>query len=162
MVFLMWLQNFRFENKALSPVELLVLTIVKDDTVNASTIINQLKEDMQNIWKPERGTIYPVLHRLVNMNLLERTDPHKLEFKRSDFGRNFLTSLPPRAFKSQMEATVMYLTTLSDQIIDINPQLALTILEDFKKELQNTIERVSKLELKAKKENETWFDISVD
>ena len=47
MVFLVWLQNFRFENKALSPVELLVLTMVKDDTVNASTIINQLKRSIE-------------------------------------------------------------------------------------------------------------------
>jgi len=158
----MWLQNFRLENKSLSAVELLVLSSVNEKPVKASSIINQLREKMGNVWEPERGTIYPVLHRLAAMNLLERTNPQKLEFRRSDFGRNFLTSLPASAFQSQMEATITYLTSLSDQFIEINPQLALTMLGDFKQKLREMIEHINNLENKARAEDEDWYDIPID
>jgi DNA-binding PadR family transcriptional regulator len=158
----MWLQNFRFADKALSPVELLVLSNINEDTISAPGLIDRLREKMHESWEPERGTIYPVLHRLASMNLLERTDPKKLSFRRSNHGTSFLTSLQPETFKTQIEATTTYFQSIAEQLIEVNPPLALVILGEFQDTLLMVAQKLKKLEEKANEEETEWHNIPVN
>ncbi|MHA2252557.1 MAG: hypothetical protein ACXAD7_19490 [Candidatus Kariarchaeaceae archaeon] len=156
----MWLQRFRIANKTLSPVELLVLASMSDSFTSASNLIDQLKTGKMH-WIPKRGTIYPVLHRLANANLLERTGSKGMEFKRSEIGTNALLSIS-QEMVHQVEATTNYLVQIANSLISVDSEEATNFLSSLRKKIKEMLAKVTELEHIAKDESDEWTEISVD
>ncbi|MDH5401752.1 MAG: PadR family transcriptional regulator [Candidatus Heimdallarchaeota archaeon] len=158
----MWLQNFKIQDKSLSPVELLVLTALSEEYTEASDILKHLDQQIDG-WYPERGTIYPILHRLTSKKLLEKQEGSKLGFKRSNYGTSFLSSITD-TFIIQIIATKQYFEMIADGFIKADPIQAIDFLKDFKSQVEKLSYNLSDLIIKAEetKSKDNWHNISID
>jgi PadR family transcriptional regulator PadR len=80
----------------LSPVQLLILAILKQDPAHGYMIIQKLGDRMGSR-RVKSGTVYPALHRLVEKGLIEGTHipqddgPDTVEYQLTPMGRKVLT-----------------------------------------------------------------------
>ncbi len=89
----MWLNNIKLnDKKVLSPVEFLVLAnSISDEYQGANTILQNINNQIEH-WAGTPGTIYPVLHRLRKLQLLDLDPDKKLSFRTSEKGLHFFIS----------------------------------------------------------------------
>jgi PadR family transcriptional regulator PadR len=80
----------------LSPVELLILAILKDNPAHGYVVIQKLGERLGSR-RVKSGTIYPALHRLVEKDLIQGTHipqedgPDTVEYQLTSRGKQVLT-----------------------------------------------------------------------
>ncbi|MHA2504566.1 MAG: helix-turn-helix transcriptional regulator [Candidatus Kariarchaeaceae archaeon] len=146
--------------------ELLVLSSIPErDFVEAPTLIHDLDEYLPH-WNPERGTIYPLLHRLTAQKLLEKSTSGKtLKFKRTESATSFLSSLiSSNGLISQFETSVEYLNLLVQAMIGIDPFAAEKLIEKFSQITEGLLLNIEKYKKMTRTaiEDEKWVQIDIE
>ena len=83
--------GFQTGTVKLSPVHLLILSLLKQQPAHGYMIIQGLRENLKG-WALKSGTVYPALHRLVSLGLIvgeevEQDDrPDAIEYKLTEKG----------------------------------------------------------------------------
>ncbi len=158
-----WLKSFHFEGKTLSSIELLTLLQLNETYMEATAIIERISKAMAPYYQPERGTIYPILHRLHKHNLIERAKGRKLMFRLSKLGENFLANIHPMLVE-QIVTFVRFIEIVDKSLIEMNAFHTIEYLKQVKQivdEFQSHI--VDDISLAEKKDrDEGWVNISID
>ncbi|MHA1298810.1 MAG: helix-turn-helix transcriptional regulator [Candidatus Helarchaeota archaeon] len=84
---------FRGRHKRFSPIELLVLRVLKDKPLYGKEIINELEKEFKNTtFHAKSGTIYPILKNLKRKDLIEEEEgeQYKKKYSLTDKGRKKL------------------------------------------------------------------------
>lgn len=158
----MWLNAFEFDDKIMSPTELLILTTVPDSYINTKDIVIRLADRVRE-WNPAPGTVYPILHRLEENNLLEKTRGKRINFRRTEKARVFLSSIL-KPLRTQIKETNTYYLAIIQSIINVVPTPI--GIEDFIEGIQHTtkqflIDLNELLEIAKKMEDEDAFDVPI-
>lgn len=159
----MWLNNLRItDKKSMSSSEILVLAnTVSDDFLEGQEILNNINNQIP-LWGPTAGTIYPILHRLVDLQLLDRHPQDKMLFKISDKGSMFLVSTI-RAFQDNYESTSAFFASILNGFIKVDPIQSIELLQKFQEKAKLFTKKMNTLELQAKQnaDENNWTDVSV-
>ena len=115
----MWLNAFEMGKKPLSPIELLVLTSVPEENTSSNQILELLANRTLE-WNQKPGTVYPVLHRLVNYGLLTKNRDRRIHFRRTDKGTIYLSSIL-KPLKVQIKETNNYYKRIIKTLLTNNP-----------------------------------------
>lgn len=115
----MWINAIQTGSKTLSPIELLVLSVIPPDDFSANQIAEALKQATVK-WEPAAGTLYPILNRLAAAGLLQKSRGKHILFSRTDkasllLGRNL------KALESQIRETSSYYLAIIRSILNIDP-----------------------------------------
>ncbi|RMG30999.1 MAG: PadR family transcriptional regulator [Methanobacteriota archaeon] len=160
----MWIGLLKINDKPISSVELIVLVTLSDtEFTPISTLMEQLKESTSH-WVPERGTIYPVLHRLEKTGLIEKSKiKGKMAVRRTTKGTSFLRARFPE-IGLQLEAVTKYFETIAESSLEIDPIKAKDLLEIAEKAAEKLTLRLRKLKEDADRliEEEGWREIKVE
>lgn len=151
----MWLNRIRLNKKSLSPVEFLALSVIPEHEIDAKSIISKLNNSF-NYWTAERGTIYPILHRMHALGLLEVTRPGKMKFKRSNLGTNLILN-QVNSIKAQIETNFEFVNILLGNIKEIDPFLFTELKTFYKDQLRKFLDEADDLD-KA----DGWQEVKVD
>lgn len=87
--------SFHTDSVKLSPVHLLILSLLKQKPAHGYMIIQGLRENLDG-WTLKSGTVYPALHRLVSLDLIvgeevEQDDrPDAIEYSLTEKGEEIL------------------------------------------------------------------------
>jgi DNA-binding PadR family transcriptional regulator len=153
----MWLNRIRLNKKSLSPVEFLVLSLIPDHEIDAKTLMTRLNNSF-NYWKAERGTIYPILHRMNSIGLIDVSDSGKMMFKRSNLGTHLiLTQIS--SIKEQIETNFEFVHILLDSMLEIDPFVFKELKSFYKGQLNRFLQQLEKLD---EKETGDWQEVKVD
>ena len=150
----MWIQKIAIgEDKSITPVELLVLSVIDSkESVTPSEIIHRIDVAMGS-YHPRRGTIYPILKRLSEENLIESNVSGKKNFRRTKLGTMGL-SLSIETLVHSIRHTVSYFKIITESTMSDDPtgskdiistlrhsfQQILSDLESFESEISNKID----------------------
>ena len=158
----MWVNIIRDQEKPLSPVELITVTAIPDHYVEASDVLDALRQTSTH-WQPERGSIYPVLHRMVQRGLLRQAADGRMAFRRTQAGSQFLSSQFP-SLTIQIEAMTQYLGNIASGLIEIDPISAAEFLDDFQTITENLQEKIAVLKTEAEEiaKRDNWHRVKVD
>lgn len=159
----MWMNFFTSDDKPLSPVEMLTLVYTtEDDYISATDLIAILDKEMGNHWSPGRGTIYPVLRRLVSKHFIVEGESSRKSYIRTQEGSNFIASMV-KTLGNHQRSNFLYFNSILMELIKIDPhgtsQLLDRLLIDvnrFKEELEDLKKGADQLD-----EDEGWSDISI-
>jgi len=159
----MWLNNIIIGTKALSPVELLVLTLHSDKEFRKST---DLLDDLSALfehWNAEKGTIYPILHRLQKWGLLERSTGRAMAFRRSSKGKGLINSSTD-TLSSQIELMLKYFLAITGDIVRSDPIAAKSLISSFNKMIAEVGLSLQKLEGEAdvRISEDNWQEIPIE
>jgi len=163
----MWLKAFKVNEKSLSDLELVVLsTLPSEEFLAATDLMDHLDQEFP-YWNPERGSIYPLLHRLTAQNLLVKDDHQgkKLRFKRSQDATNFLSKMiTSDELLAQFNTTSKYLESLSAALIEINPFATAEFLKKFSERVEQMMIRINDLTQRAesKIKEDGWTEVDVE
>ncbi len=160
----MWIGLLRHGGKTVSPVELIALLTVDDTDFTSSTDILANLDQSTAHWKPERGTVYPVLHRLAEKGLLIKGElDGKLAFKRSEKGTSFLRARFPE-IAMQLEAITKYFETVAEHVISIDPIKSIEFLDMAEKASAALAERISQLKKRAGElvKEQGWREVQLE
>ena len=162
----MWLKSFQYNNKTISDVELLVLSCINENAfVEATTLIETLDQNLPH-WSPERGTIYPLLHRLTAQGLLQKDKQGKnLRFRRTDTATTFLSSLlSSDSLLAQFDTTTRYLEILARSMMNVNPFAAESFLNKFEERIKRMGQNISNFqeEVSSRIEADDWVEIDIE
>lgn len=161
---MMWLYNIKdIESKALSPVELLVLSHVSDkEPIPPKEIINDLNSLFTH-WRADKGTIYPLLHRLESRNLLAKSRDRKLAFQRTTKGSSFLLSSNENIV-AQIEAMFRYFYNISQNFTQSDPIAAQNYLLEVKQLIQQFAEDTDALIVTAQQleKKDNWKRVEIE
>jgi len=158
----MWLNNIIVESKALSPVEFLVLTRHSDDQFLKSTdLLNDLSSLFTH-WNADKGTVYPILHRLERRGLLERGTGRMMSFRRSRKGKSVLSS-SSETVASQVEVMVEYFLAVTEELVSADPIAAKSLIKSFQLLVEMMHSKLEELDRKADKviSEDDWHEIPV-
>jgi len=114
----MWLKAFQSDDKLLSESEFWILTVVPDSYVSPSEIMDRLYRQTRD-WTPKPGTIYPILHRLSDVELLDKSEDDGLSFRRSGKARIFLSSIA-KPLRVQVLETCNYYTQILHNLAELD------------------------------------------
>ena len=154
----MWLRRIRFSKKSLSSVEFLVLILVPEREIDAKELISNLNKQFHH-WKAERGTIYPILHRLDRYGLLEISEENgKMQFRRTNSGTNLILDQID-SFKNQIETNFEFVCAILKSIQDDNPYTFSELKDFYKKQLTKSLEQLEELE---ESESDQWKEVKLD
>lgn len=158
-----WLKTISYNNRPLSQVELLTLLSVPDDFVSAPTIIDTLEEKMGNYYIPERGTIYPILHRLSADRLIQKDEGRRMRFRLTEHGALFISSIA-ESIDLQFQATVQFYLNIAEKLVDNDAFVSINFLESAKHTISNFNNVIENLLGKAKDrdKDEGWVNIPID
>ena len=159
----MWMNFFTSDDKPLSPVEMLTLVYTpEDDYISATDLIAILDKEMGTHWSPGRGTIYPVLRRLVSKHFLVEGESSRKSYIRTPEGSTFISSMV-ETLGNHQRSNFLYFNSILMELIKIDPfgtsQLLDRLLVDinqFKEELEELKKGADQLD-----EDEGWSDISL-
>ena len=159
----MWMNFFTSDDKPLSPVEMLTLVFTPEDTyISASELIALLDKEMGDHWSPGRGTIYPVLRRLVSKHFLAEGESSRKSYIRTQDGSTFIASMV-ETLGNHQRSNFLYFNSILMELIKIDPhgtsQLLDHLLVDinrFRDELEGLKKDADQLD-----EDEGWSDISI-
>jgi DNA-binding PadR family transcriptional regulator len=158
----MWLNAFSQKQKVLSPIELLVLATVTKESLSPKEISERLL-DSTSEWRPASGTIYPILHRLAERGLLDKSKGKRINFRRSQIGNTFLTSIL-KPLKVQMEESNQFYLAIVNSILKVQP---LPIgLQDFLDEIEVSVakylQNIQTIKSEAKNIPDDSYEVPVD
>jgi len=160
----MWLNNLRInEKKSLSPVEFLVLAnCISNDYVPANEILAKINDQFSN-WNSTAGTIYPILHRLTDLSLLEQDENTKLSFKISNKGAEFFISTL-HDFEDHFELTSSFFKSIIQAFINVDPIQSKKLLNNFQAKTDKFKEEIKKMEKEAeiKKKEDNWTEVNIE
>lgn len=159
----MWLNNIRIsEKKALSPVEFLVLAnCISEDYQSAPNILHKINNQIDH-WQGTPGTIYPILHRLKDLELMDQDKESKLSFKTSKNGTHFFVSTI-RAFEDHYDSNRSFFVSIIRSFMRVDPILSKKILDKFKEKSLRFLEIINELDDEADriKKEENWSEVDV-
>lgn len=160
----MWLNNLRInDKKSLSPVEFLVLAnCVSGDYLSAQQILAKINNQFSN-WSSTAGTIYPILHRLTDLLLLEKDENSKLSFKISNKGAEFFISTL-HEFEDHFEQTSSFFKSIIQAFITVDPIQSRKLLDSFQMKTDKFKGEIKNMEKEAelKKVEDNWTEVKVD
>lgn len=160
----MWLNNLRInDKKSLSPVEFLVLAnCVSGDYLSAQQILAKINNQFSN-WSSTAGTIYPILHRLTDLLLLEKDENSKLSFKISNKGAEFFISTL-HEFEDHFELTSSFFKSIIQAFITVDPIQSRKLLDSFQMKTDKFKGEIKNMEKEAelKKVEDNWTEVKVD
>lgn len=160
----MWIGLLKINDKPISPVELIVLVTLSDVELMPITALMKQLEESTTHWVPERGTIYPVLHRLEKTGLIEKGKIQgKMAVRRTSKGTSFLRARFPE-IGLQLKAVTKYFETVAESTLEIDPIKAKELLETAEQAANKLTERLKQLMKKADRliEEEGWKEIKVE
>lgn len=158
----MWLNNIRYQHKPLSPIELLVLLNTTTDYKDVSKLMQELSETFQ-YWRPERGTIYPLLRRLQAQNLLELQKTDKLRVRRTADANQFIATLF-ESLLDQIKANHEYYQAIIHGLIEVDPIGVIHFIQDYEKELGKHLRILHDLQKEAEvvAQQENWHRVELE
>ena len=158
----MWLNAFSKDKKVLSPIELLVLATVPKESLSPKQISERLL-DSTSEWQPASGTIYPILHRLTDRGFLDRSKGNRINFRRSQMGNTFLTSIL-KPLRVQIEESNQFYIAILISILKVQPTPI--GLHEFMDEIEDTtknyLQKVQEIKNESLKVSDTSFDVPID
>lgn len=161
----MWLGIIKHNGKVLSPVELITLMEVPNSEVISAKQLMEKIEMETSYWKPERGTIYPIMHRLTGMGLLKKTktEGNTLGFRRTQEGTAFLRSSFDE-IAIQLEVFVKYFSSVADSAVKIDPIKSLRFIEKMETLADELKVKLAKIKTRAHEivEEDDWHEISIE
>ncbi|OLS29249.1 MAG: hypothetical protein HeimC2_00960 [Candidatus Heimdallarchaeota archaeon LC_2] len=156
----MWIQKIAIgDDKSITPVELLVLSVIDSkESITPSEIIHKIDEAMGS-YHPRRGTIYPILKRLSDENLIESNESGKKIFIRTKLGTMGL-SLSIETLLNSIRHTVSYFKLITESTISDDPTGAKDIISTLKQSFQEIQSELDNFESQiSNKIDEEWHDI---
>jgi len=157
----MWLKAFQSKGKLLSETEFWVLTLVDNQFEQPSEIMERLMLQT-NEWTPKPGTVYPILHRLAEANLLDKTEEDSLQFRRSKQGDVFLSSIAKPLRVQVVESCNFYYQILQNlSTIDTPPVRFPEILIQLSGLARNFSEQLVQLAKEVKERQDKAYDVPI-
>ncbi len=156
----MWINIIRDQDKPLSAVELPVLTSVPEVPTKASEVMDQMN-DKSTHWKAEKGSVYPILHRLTERGLLNIQD--KMIFSRSAIGSSLLLS-SFNEIMIQFESVVSYFHNIAENLVETDPLKSRSLLEKLSSSSTQLISAVDKLIIRSDEvvKRDNWRKLSIE
>lgn len=158
----MW--TFELPNiKPLSQVEMLTLAITpSDDYTRAADLVKLIDEKMGSHYDAQRGTLYPILHRLSARGLLELdSDGKSKKVIRTDKGNDLILSIS-NSLINKLRSSFLYMNIVLDQIIELDSFEAIDLIEHFITELDLFKSMLDEKYSQAKADEKDWSDIPVN
>ena len=159
----MWMNFFTSDDKPLSPVEMLTLVLVPEESyISASELIALLDKEMGSHWSPGRGTIYPVLRRLVSKHFLVEGESSRKSYIRTPEGSTFIASMV-ETLGNHQRSNFLYFSSILMELIKIDPFGTSQLLDRLLVDVNRFKEDLEKLKKNAEQldEDEGWSDISI-
>ncbi len=157
----MWTYSKLPNEKAISNIEMLTLILTPHEFTKASNILKIIDNNMGAHYIAAKGTIYPILHRLVDREFLEMSVKQRSKlFRRTQIGDNFIISIS-NTLINQLKSNHRYFEIIIKEIIEIDSSDANDLLDDFIIEIDNFREKTDKLKKLAEDQEDEWSDIPV-
>ncbi|MHA2100134.1 MAG: PadR family transcriptional regulator [Candidatus Kariarchaeaceae archaeon] len=158
----MWLNAFSKNQKVLSPIELLVLATVPRESLSAKQISEKLL-DSTSEWRPASGTVYPILHRLSERGFLDKSKGNRINFRRSQMGNTFLTSIL-KPLKVQMEESNRFYLAILNSILKVQPTpIGLhEFLDDIEDSTTKYLQNVQSIKSEAQNVSDDSYEVPID
>ena len=156
----MWINIIRDKDKPLSAVELLVLTSVPEIPTKATDVMDQMNKKSIH-WIAEKGSVYPILHRLTERGLLNIQD--KMIFSRSAMGSSLLLS-SFNEIMIQFESVISYFQNISENLVETDPLKSRSLLEKLSKSSSRLISDIDKLIIKSDEvvKRDNWKQLTIE
>ena len=160
----MWLKAFQSGDKLLSESEFWFLTVVKDEFEAPTEIMDRLYQQTMN-WTPKSGTVYPALHRLADVGLLDKNEDNGLKFRRSEHARIFLSSIA-KPLRVQLLETCNYYQVIIENLhgLEFVPARFPEVLDEMSMETAKFMRTLKKLAIASKikqEELEKSYDVEI-
>ncbi|MFV2016414.1 MAG: PadR family transcriptional regulator, partial [Candidatus Heimdallarchaeota archaeon] len=145
--------------KSLTPLELLVLAVIEsNESSTPSQVIHRITSAFSN-YQPQRGTIYPILHRLAKDEFLEHTEVGKKTFARTKLGSHALL-LSIETLLDSFQHTIEYFKIISDSTVSEDPEGAKDIIKTVQGSILQLHGDLQKLSNDiSKKVEDEWYDV---
>jgi len=96
----------------LSPIQLLLLIQLDNSPKYGYEMLKTIREELNGVWVPKTGTIYPAIKSLEKNKLIMKYDKDGVDFYTiTDEGKNWLVNIPAHQ-KQNMMFAVKYLTSI--------------------------------------------------
>ncbi|MCY3414970.1 MAG: helix-turn-helix transcriptional regulator [Candidatus Heimdallarchaeota archaeon] len=150
------------DDRPLSPVEMLTLVLVPEDVfLPAPELIKRINDEMGTHYTGKRGTIYPILHRLRDRQLVELDTSSKLEAKRTTAGSDYLTMIASD-LRNYLRSNFRYTEIIIEELVELDPHLSIDLLDNlfldvdlFKEDLEGFKKKAVDLD------KDEWTDIPI-
>ena len=97
----------------LSPIQLLLLVQLEHSPKYGYEMLKTIREELDGVWVPKTGTIYPAIKSLEKHKLIKKYDKEGTDFyKITEEGRDWLLNIPVNQ-KQNMVFTTKYLTSIT-------------------------------------------------
>jgi DNA-binding PadR family transcriptional regulator len=96
----------------ISPIQLLLLVQLENSPKYGYEMLKTIREELNGVWVPKTGTIYPALKSLEKHKLIKKYDKDGVDFyKITDEGLDWLLNVPVHQ-KQNMMFAVKYMTSI--------------------------------------------------
>lgn len=158
----MWNQKVEItKGKTITQLELLVLAVIEsDDSITPSQVIHRIASSFKN-YNPQRGTIYPILHRLTDDEFLELNEEGKKSFSRTKLGSHALL-LSIETILESFENIVEYFKIITETTISEDAEGAKDIVNTLMRNILQLHKDLQKFENTLdKKIKDEWYEVPV-
>ncbi len=158
----MWNQKIEItKEKSITQLELLVLAVIDpDDTITPSQVIHRIASSFKN-YNPQRGTIYPILHRLTDDEFLKHNQIGKKSFTRTKLGSHALL-LSIETLLESFENIVEYFKIVTESTISEDAEGAKDIVNTLLRNILQLHTDLKKFENTLdKKIKDDWYEVPV-
>jgi len=129
----------------LSPIQLLLLVQLENSPKYGYDILKTIRDELNDVWIPKTGTIYPALKSLEKHNLIEKHDKGGIDFYYiTDEGRERLLKIPIH-LKHNFRFAVKYLTSIVKWASPNLKNITLASMTNFDNEEVNFMEVIINL-----------------
>ena len=134
-----------FFKPRLSPIQLLLLVQLENSPKYGYEMLKSIRDELNGVWIPKTGTIYPALKSLEKHNLIEKHDKEGVDFYHiTDDGRERLLNIPIHQ-NQNFRFAVKYLTSIVKWASPNLKNITLASMTNFDNEEVNFMEVIINL-----------------